>query len=152
MGFLDKLKSVKNFVTGGGADVHATVPDFFVRGENTPVTIQVKIKDDPIDVSSVYVNVRASETIDMVVEDNDDYGDLDRVYENSETFSDRFSLRVEKTLDAGQEYEWELEIMIPENASASYSGVYASNDWEIEAGIDVKGNDPDSGWIAVEVC
>ena len=152
MGFLDKLKSVKNFVTGGGADVHVTVPDFFVRGENTPVTIQVKIKDDPIDVSSVYVNVRASETIDMVVEDNDDYGDLDRVYENSETFSDRFSLRVEQTLDAGQEYEWELEIMIPEHASASYSGVYASNDWEIEAGIDVKGNDPDSGWIAVEVC
>ena len=57
-----------------------------------------------MDVSSVYINVRASETIDMVVEDNDDYHDLDRIYENNETFRDRFSLNIDQTLDAGQEY------------------------------------------------
>ena len=151
MGIFDKLKSVKNFVTGGGAEVHAQLPDVLVRGESATVSIRAEIKDASMDVSSVYINVRASETIDMVVEDNDDYHDLDRIYENNETFSDKFSLNIDQTLDAGQEYEWEIEIIIPEDARASYSGVYASNDWEIEAGIDVKGNDPDSGWIEIQV-
>ena len=104
MGIFDKLKSVKNFVTGGGAEVHAQLPDVLVRGESASVSIRAEIKDASMDVSSVYINVRATETIDMVVEDNDDYHDLDRIYENNETFRDRFSLNIDQSLSCDQSF------------------------------------------------
>ena len=124
MGIFDKLKSVKNFVTGGGAEVHAQLPDVLVRGESATVSIRAEIKDASMDVSSVYINVRASETIDMVVEDifynhinrfRSTYVDIHTAYIHRSIF-DLCTNRNSSTFTSHQ-YIWQLRMYLCSSAS-----------------------------------
>ena len=56
-----------------------------------------------------------------------------------------------QTLEAGKTYDWEAEVNIPGGMPGTFHGQLTRNVWEVRAGLDVKGNDPDSGWVEIQV-
>jgi hypothetical protein len=148
MGFLDKMKAAKNFVTGGGAKVAIQVGEGKLGG-TVPVRISAEISSADLSVSKVYVRARAEEIIKMTVIDQDDHGDKDKINENSETFDQTFDVTGPLNLEAGSRHEWTADIQIPASAEPTYRGRNARHVWRFQAGLDVKGNDPDSGWTEV---
>jgi hypothetical protein len=67
------------------------------------------------------------------------------------TFKDELVIDQNFRLDAGGEYEWDAEFMIPPNIPGTYIGINARHEWSVLAGLSKKGNDPDSGWVLFEV-
>ncbi len=146
MGFLDKLKSVKNFVTGGGAKVSVQIGQPAL-GQPIPVLVRAQVDSAPINAAKVYVAIRAVESIHMVVRDQDTPGDKDRVQTSDTTFSQEFVIAGPQQLAAGSSHEWQGQIMIPPGVQPTYQGKNAKHEWSVLAALDVTGNDPDSGWI-----
>lgn len=151
MGFFDKIKSATSALTGGGADVFVDVNNV-ERGAATPISIRGVAKAD-IKISSVYLLVRATEHATVQDRDQNEDGETER-----ETVTGRhlsYEARVEiggaQELEQGQEYNWEGEIMLPSTSNPSIRGKMVRHTWEIQAGLDAFGNDPDSGWREIEV-
>lgn len=150
MGLWDKVKSAKNFITGGGATVTLQVGQAQL-GAPIPVLVQASVADAPLSVARVYIIARAEESIRMTVRDRDDPGDRDRVSENNDTFRQEFPITGPLQLEANSQHEWQGQIQLPESCQPTYVGHHANHTWKFQAGLDVKGNDPDSGWIEVHI-
>ena len=72
--------------------------------------------------------------------------------ENTTTVHDQMiEVSGEQTLKAGEEYDWETTVTLPENALPSFIGITARHEWKILAGLDASGNDPDSGWEIIHL-
>ncbi len=139
MGFLDKMKSMKNAVTGGGAKVFI-ICDNFSQEEPFEITVRAEIKDANIKISKVYLDVVGSEVISI--------RDSEGVYNsNSDTVSTRFNIADAEVLNANEVYEWKAMIELPQDSPAIYYGNDCSHTYKAKAGLDAPGNDPDSGWI-----
>ncbi|MBI5935528.1 MAG: hypothetical protein HY867_17640 [Chloroflexi bacterium] len=67
----------------------------------------------------------------------------------SNTFDQEFTIA--QTLNAKGEYEWEGQVEFPKDVLPTYHGRNATHEIRILAGLDTKGNDPDSGWIVLPV-
>lgn len=147
MGLLDKLKSAKNFVTGGGAELFVEVGPAEI-GQPCALHVRAQVSDAALSVARVYVNVRSEEVIDLVHREYEDgEPDTDRIRAKEETFSEEFTIATPGELPANSEHEWSGEFTLPEQAQPSYHGHYARHVWYVQAGLDVRGNDPDSGWV-----
>ena len=149
MGFLDKLK---NYVTGGGAKVTLQIGQV-APGQPIPVVVRAQVEGSAIAAAKVYVAVRGLETVDLIHRDKDGghRGDRDRVHDTEVLYSKEFVLQGAVELAASSSHEWRGEIEIPRSAQPTYRGKHARHEWAVLAGIDVTGNDPDSGWIQIEV-
>ncbi|GAB4536027.1 MAG: hypothetical protein Tsb0020_51020 [Haliangiales bacterium] len=147
MGLLDKIKSAKNFVTGGGAEVAVDVEPAR-RGEPCRVSVRATVSDAALSVARVYVIVRGEEHIDLLHRDYEDgHSDTDRVRKNEESFRVEIDVATPGELEAQSSHEWSGEFTLPSDAQPSYHGRYARHIWRVQAGLDVRGNDPDSGWV-----
>jgi hypothetical protein len=151
MGFFDKVKGLTNMITGGGAKVTLQVGQVAV-GMPIPVVVRAQIEGAPINPTKVYVAVRAVETVDLIHRDRDGApGDKDRVHDTEVTFSQEFPLTGPLQLPANSQHEWTGQIMLPPTVQPSYQGKHAKHEWSVMGALDVTGNDPDSGWIAIHV-
>ena len=54
-------------------------------------------------------------------------------------------------LEANQSVEWTAQIELPQTATPAYKGKFAEHYYQAFAGLDCFGNDPDSGWIRLNV-
>lgn len=153
MGFLDKLKSVKNMVTGGGAKISLQMDRTIAPGEAVQVVVRCQVEGSPISATKVYVAARGVETVSLVHRDRDagSRGDRDRVHDTETTFSQEFAIHGAVQLQANSTHEWRGQITLPGNVQPSYQGKHAKHEWQFLAAIDVSGNDPDSGWVEVQV-
>lgn len=153
MGFLDKLKSVKNMVTGGGAKISLEMDRTIAPGDKVAVKVRCQVEGAAISATKVYVAVRGVETVNLVHRDRDrdSRGDKDRVHDTEVTFSREFAIHGAVSLPANSTHEWRGEIELPSNVPPSYRGKHAKHEWQALAAIDVSGNDPDSGWIDISV-
>ena len=147
MGFFSNLK---NKITGGGATVNISVPSV-VRGQPATVGIEVTAKADG-KVNAVYLLINAVESCE--VKDTDWNGTKHTTetvrgrkvsYENKITVAGPFELKT------GQVYNFEGRIELPTSTNPSFDGKIIEHEWAIQAGLDMAGNDPDSGWIKFEV-
>ena len=146
MSFMDKLKNAVSSITGGGAKVSVTVDK---PSREVPFTVKVKatVADQDLPISRVYVKLSG---LEKVVVHNVRDGDFTHdVTDSNNTFEQEFNIAEAQTLKAKQEYEWEAQVEFPKNAPPSYQGRNATHELRVLAGLDAKGNDPDSGWIVV---
>jgi len=155
MGIWDKIKSVKNMVTGGGADVTLTIEESSIKG--LKINVRAFIKDADMKVDKVYLKVRSVEKVvapDIDIARNQN-GQVVRTREHvhhSETiFEQEFLVTGAETLNSQEEYNWSTNIELPERALPTYKGRNAQNTWMVFAGLDASGNDPDSGWVEVDL-
>ncbi len=155
MGFFSNLK---NSLTGGWATVTLT-PGEAVRGTLVPVTVNVLVKENPIQVARVYVKLECREEIEIP-----DYATDLKNADGSNTTRHTITVRQSGTLlqtetvlgtpgelNAGQAYTFEGKVEIPAELPPTCHGRYFRTRWRMLAGLDMKGNDPDSGWVDLEL-
>lgn len=140
MGFFNDLK---NKVTGGGATVRVTVPSTR-RGQAVPVQVQAVAKANG-KVSAVYLLLRATENAQFKDSNNDKVSGSKISYEN------RVQIAAAQELKEGETYTWDGMVELPTNSNPTLRGAIIDHTWEIQAGLDMPGNDPDSGWQSFDV-
>lgn len=147
MGFFSNLK---NAVTGGAATVTVQAAPAR-RGQASGVHIQVVAKSNA-QASGVYLLVRATEQAELR---DTDYADGERRSEtvrgSKVSFETRIPIAGAQQLQEGQTYDFEGSIELPSNTNPTFRGSMIHHTWEIQAGLDMTGNDPDSGWQPLEV-
>ncbi|MEA1928972.1 MAG: hypothetical protein U9N73_12270 [Candidatus Auribacterota bacterium] len=153
MGFFDKMK---NFVTGGAADVtvEAIEPNL---GGPFLVKIHAAVEDTDIPIKKVYLKVVSLETVvvkevEMARIIDEKMETVREDIEKTTTVHDqKIEVAGEQTLKANEEYDWETTVTLPDNALPSFIGITAKHEWKILAGLDASGNDPDSGWVLIHL-
>lgn len=150
------FKNLKNMVTGGSAtlSISATEPGL----EKTfPIRIEARIGDDACQVNRVYFRIVGEETVQVpdidVARRNGNATTVSRETVRATTVTTDFAHDVAGalTLDANETYAWEVDVTLPPEALPTYTGALAQHRWKIIAGLDMTGNDPDSGWETIEV-
>jgi hypothetical protein len=139
MGFFGDLK---NKVTGGAATVRVNVPTAR-RGQQVPVKVQATAKANG-KVSAVYLLVRATENAEFKAEG-------EKVKGSKVSFETRVNIAGAQEIQQGQTYDWDGLLELPINTNPTLRGSIIDHTWEIQAGLDMPGNDPDSGWQSFEV-
>ncbi|GLS24292.1 sporulation protein [Marinibactrum halimedae] len=157
MGIWNKVKAVKNMMTGGGAKVSIVSEQETLRlGEPFTLTVRVEVADNDINIDKAYLLIRSverieAEGIEIEYEDGEREVEHEIVRKSTETFNADFEITGEQTLSANEVYEWSTEITLPVELNGSYQGKYAWHTYTMFAGLDALGNDPDSGWISFEI-
>ncbi len=153
MGFFNKLK---NFVTGGGAKVSVAAVEPTLGGP-FQVKIHAAVEEADIPIEQVYLKIASMETV--VIKDVEIarlVGEtVEKVKEDLERTTTVFDHKIEvagpQTLKAKEEYDWETTVTLPADVLPTYIGMTARHEWKILAGLAVSGNDPDSGWVVIEL-
>lgn len=148
MGFFSNLK---NAVTGGAADVRVQLPATAQRGQSIAIHIQATAKSSA-KANAVYLLVRAAEGAQIK---DTDYANgkqsTETVHGHKLTFETRIQVAGAVQLEQGKSYDWEAQFQIPAHLNPSFAGQMIRHTWEVQAGLDMTGNDPDSGWVALQV-
>ncbi len=156
MGFFDKVKSIKNFITGGAAKVYLDSSEI-VFGEQFELRIRVQVDDADLKIDRVYVEIEGIEEIEVpdvdVIYEED--GEEERRLEivRAETTTTELEITVDdgQVLNANEKYEWTVNIELPSDALPPYNGQYCQHSYMARASLDCFGNDPDSGWIELDI-
>ncbi|MCO4782161.1 MAG: hypothetical protein KC646_07510 [Candidatus Cloacimonetes bacterium] len=155
MGFFDKLKSVKNMITGGAAKVDLQVQDFCI-GETFNVHVNAMVGDVSVNMEKVYLYVEGWHEVEatrVIVEEDSDgypYERVEHFTDSHKTYNFKCELGEKGQLDANKTYTWDQEVLIPEGSMECFNNGAERQYYRFCAGIDVTGNDPDSGWIIIE--
>ena len=154
MGFFN---DIKNSLTGGWADV-SVITGEARRGEPLDVAVNVSVSSSDIAVGEVYVKLECREVVEIdnyrvQVRGQDGHGESDYVdvVECEELFEQRFVLARGQALAADTRHAFEGTVDIPPHLPPSYSGRNTRIEWRLYAGLEMKGNDPDSGWKEITV-
>lgn len=139
MGF---FKDLKNKVTGGAATVRVNVPAAR-RGQQVPVKVQAAAKANG-KVTAVYVLVRAVENAQFK-------RDGEKISESKISFETRVNIAGAMEIKEGQTYDFDGLLELPVNTNPTLRGSIIDHTWELQAGLDMPGNDPDSGWQSFDV-
>jgi hypothetical protein len=140
MGFFSDLK---NKVTGGAATVRVAVPSAR-RGQAVLVQVQATAKAST-KANAVYLLVRATEHAEVRSQNNE------KVTGTQQSYQNRIQIAGAQELHEGQTYSWEGQLELPASALPTLRGQIIQHHWEIQAGLDMPGNDPDSGWQSFDV-
>lgn len=146
------FSGLKNYITGGGAKVTLECSGEAIRGEPMSVTVTAVIGETECKVSKVYLQIRGHERVEipgvMVAarQGNEVRVDEQTCVRETTTLSTDVEVAGADTLKAGETYTWSVDITLPEDALPSYEGPSCLHRWQLCAGLDTRGNDPDSGW------
>lgn len=146
---------LKNMVTGGGATVGLEVLSQPVRGEGFAVRVSVTVGDGDVNARKVYLRVVGEEEVQIPgVQVAHGSGNAvsvttETVSRSTYTYDASWDVTQAITLKGGQTYHWDMEIGVPPDAQPAYGGQLARHQWKAIAGVDVFGNDPDSGWFVL---
>ena len=147
MGFFSNLK---NKMTGGAADVRVNSTTVR-RGQATSIRIEATAKADA-KLNSVYLLVQAVESCE--VKDSDWDGNkhtTETVRGRKTSFDTKVNVAGPSEIKNGQTYTWEARLELPMNVNPSFDGKIIDHTWQVQAGLDMAGNDPDSGWVKIDV-
>lgn len=139
MGFFGDLK---NKITGGAATVHIQVPQVR-RGQAATVKIEATAKANG-KVAAVYLIVRGTESCEFK-------HNGETVRSSHISYENKITIAGASEITAGQVYNWEGQIELPSNTNPTLGGKLIDHKWEVQAGLDMPGNDPDSGWQTLSV-
>lgn len=158
MGFFSDLK--KN-ITGGWADLTMTTQPA-ERGGVARLTLHLSVKDDPIDVSKIEARVRCQEIVQVQTSRTTTTPGTNGAPPRTSTspttqsetetlFSQNVIVAPARTFEGGTQETFEVEVPLPTHAPPSLVGRNARFEWQAYASVDMKGNDPDTGWQTFEV-
>jgi hypothetical protein len=147
MGLFDKLKSMSNMVLGNSAKVELLIDPTVQRGKAFKVVVTAHTKDSDIEIQRVYLRLLSTETVIITKTVQDGNHTRIKDEEKKHVLNDvYFDIIGAQSLKANQNYSWEKEITLPEHVLPTYNAYPKTHVWQVIAGLDMKGNDPDSGW------
>lgn len=152
------LKKLVHFVTGGGTDVSINVENPTL---SNPFNLNITAipKQSTLNCRKVYLLIRCKEEKIQEFKPLDENNMTDnekilsemREWDSNITFSDEIIISGECKLNKDETYSWSTEINLNGAGEPSKNEKNHRIIWEVQAGIDVSGNDPDSGWIEIMV-
>ncbi len=152
MGFFDKIKSMKNAVTGGAAKVYLDC-EHISYTEPFQAIVRAQVGDAPLKINRVYLKIEGREEIEvpdidvMYGEEGDSHQRVETVHALNKTVDLEITIANSEELKANDSYEWTADVELPSNAPSIYKGRFCQHIYQAYAGLDTFGNDPDSGWI-----
>jgi sporulation-control protein spo0M len=145
MGFLDKVKSVGTAMTGGAAKVSIEYPHQSVRpGDSVAVKVTVVSMGKEVKSGGVFVDVIAEENGKVKCKKCGLEADLRR-----ETVKQSIPVGPAFVLQPSETKVFDATIQVP-SGQPTYNG-QVSHQWKIRGRLDAFGNDPDSGFQALEI-
>ena len=156
MGLFDKIKSIKNAVTGGAAKVYVEAS---AASLSAPIQVTIRAVPQGCDVKydRVYVKLRGVELVEISNYQFDYYDDGQRKTSRETVRKRTTTVEVEVNaagageLKEGETGEWTVQIELPSHAMPVYRGHYVRHEYELLAALDTFGNDPDSGWVDLHI-
>ncbi len=149
MGFFSKVKGAVGKLTGGGAKVTVSVNGNALKSDLN-VSITAEIKDNPLEIKKVYLWVKSVEKINIpknsLPANLREHATFALTLSTDKFQRKEFVVAEAQTLEGKQSYTWSIDIRLDGDTVPSYNGLYANHEWLFYAGLDAKGNDPDSGW------
>ena len=154
MGLFSKMV---NYVTGGSAQVDVDIDDASL---STPFSARVtaEIHDDNLKIEKVYLRFRCTEgKLAGYIEEDKITTDNERILQEMNEWDIKTIFRTdvdvvgETELVSGESYQWTTQVDLSEAEFPSKKTDGYEIRWEVQAGIDVPGNDPDSGWVKIDV-
>jgi hypothetical protein len=154
---MDKLKAVKSNLTGDWADVTIQFEPVG-RGGTLSASTTVTVKDQAISIDGVVIEVRCEELIDIpsatVYENNSSTSmssGTHRATSSESVVTKEAKVSGPAELAGGSSQTFSGEIVIPTTAPPTMQGRWARYEWQVRARVEMKGNDPDSGWKSFHV-
>jgi len=151
MGFIERVKALKNALTGGSATVWVSVDSPRLSGE-FEVHVKVNVAAVDVDVERVYILLEGREVIEIpdrggtYIKKGGSQAHNGVVSAKSPTITKEYEVYGKGILQAYRGYEWSALNQLPGGALPEYRGCYCTHTYFIKAGLDCSGNDPDSGW------
>jgi hypothetical protein len=147
MGFMDKLKGAVNAVTGGGAKVLLEFSPAFVHAGDT-VKVKVTVTSTGTEVTSAgcFVDLLGREEVRVKPS-----GQSSHHTESATSLDQAFPLAPAFVLAPNETKVFEGSFQMPAGHQPSFTGAHSKHEWQIRGRIDVKGNDPDSGYQTLRV-
>lgn len=147
MGLLDKLKGAAHSVSGGAARVSLEYePSVALPGDVLSVRITATSTGAPVKSGGVFVDLRAIETVQLPVGTSQQPGNSSHV-----SFEQQVPIAPAFTLGANETKVFEGQVRLPTNIQPSFQGYYARHEWSTRGRVEMTGNDPDSGFMALRV-
>jgi len=134
-----------NFITGGAAKVQISFPAIVFPTMPIAVKIQIQATDDFV-CTGVYVDVAATENLSFRPANA-----TADVSSSTGTYHQAFSVGPGFSLKKGETRELTGVVTLPKEVQPTYVGKHGKHTWVIQARLEAKGNDPDSGWKEVKV-
>jgi len=153
----EKIKTVKNFITGGGASV-------FIELLNTPrlggplyVRVRAKVGDQDLKATAVYLCVQSIEKIH--VHNRGFHVSIGKRAPARQADTRRRTITWEietiiepiDGLEANGAFIWDGVVNLPLDGSATYHGTYAKHIWRVRGGLAVSGTHPKSSWFEFRI-
>ncbi|MBZ4416570.1 sporulation protein [Myxococcus sp. RHSTA-1-4] len=151
MGLLDKLKGAAHSVSGGAARVSLEYePSVALPGDVLSVRVTATSTGAPVKSGGVFVDLRAVETVRLPTSLSS--GTSQRVGDTSHvSFEQQVPIAPAFTLAPNETKVFEGQVRLPTNVQPSFQGYYAHHEWSTRGRIEMTGNDPDSGFMALRV-
>jgi sporulation-control protein spo0M len=146
MGFLDKMKSAGQAMTGGAARVSIEFAHSQLKpGDSLPVKVTVVSMGKEVKSSGVFVDIHAEETGNIRCKHCNQ-----NVVIKNETIKSAIPVGPAMVLQPNETKVFEATIQIPMGAPPTYNGT-VKHEWKIRGRLEAFGNDPDSGFQSLEV-
>ena len=147
MGLLSNLKSN---LTGDWATV-AVLLSPARPGQPAQIAVDVTVKDKPIQIDGVTAKISCAEVVDIPSYRAAGAATDVRVNTTERLFDHEVKLAGPHELAAGAQQRYTGELALPAHVPPTLRGRNARIEWQIMGALEMKGNDPDSGWQDVQV-
>lgn len=152
------FKKLVHYVTGAGTDVSINVENATLS-QPFNLSITATPKQGNLQCRKVYVLIRCKEEKlqEFKPLDENNMTDNEKIlsemqeWDSEIIYSNEIQVSDECTLNQGESYSWTTEINLNNEGNASKNDNNHRITWQVQAGIDVSGNDPDSGWVEIQV-
>jgi sporulation-control protein spo0M len=151
MGLLDRLKNATNAVSGGAARVSVEYsPSVALPGDTVSVRITATSTGSQVKSGGAFVDLRAVETVRLSVVNVSSAG-TSSTRSSYTSFEQQFPIAPAFTLAPNETKVFEGQVRLPSNVQPSFEGHFAQHEWAIRGRVELTGNDPDSGFLALRV-
>ena len=157
MGFWNKLKQAKNYLTGGGLDAHIRFTDEPRLKQPFMVELNAVIEDHDIEVREINLIIRNIETVKVRVTGNQrstrDNQVINTSRDETETnvlCEDKIVVTQHTLLEANRKYNWNVQVHLPERGNPNYQSENCKIYWTMQAFFEKGGNDPNTDLVYFE--
>jgi hypothetical protein len=155
MGLFDKVKNLKSNLTGDWADVSIQFEPV-ARGDSVEASTTITVKDSAITIEGVLIEVRCEEIIDVpnathYSTSSSTSSGTGRATSTETVFEKAVKAAGPQELAGGSSSTFSASVPIPAHEPPTMNGRNCRYEWEIRARVEMKGNDPDSGWQDLQI-
>jgi len=146
MGLFDKAK---NYLAGTHAKVTLSMPAIGFPSMPIAVKITAAAAAD-FECGGVYVDVSATETVE-IRPGKERPQQTEIIRDTEPTYSAKVQIAGPFAMKEGETKEWTGVVTLPREVQPTYRGKNGTHVVQLQARLETKGNDPDSGWHELRI-